>query len=326
MSRPTATGQSHPVHAPRRGLIMALAGFVILACGDVVVKSMADEWPGAAIASLRYLFGAAGLAVIVWLRFGRAGFVCPKPWVQFGRGMAVGVATATFFLALGVMPLADATAIVFTSPIWTVILSLIFLRERPPRAVLVAILLATAGVLLILRPNVLTFGWPALLPLAAAVAMAALFMLNRKAAGLAPIIVMQWLVAMMALPILIVLMLVGHFAGDEAQRLSWPDTSVTLRCLIVAITATTGHWFIFRATELASAATIAPMTYVQLLVASLAGIFLFHDLPTTPLLGGALLIILGTLWLWHSQRRPAAPPPELAADASLVEDRAGRAG
>jgi drug/metabolite transporter (DMT)-like permease len=285
---------------------MALTGFVVLALGDVVVKSMAAEWPGSAIAALRYTFGALGLAVLVAFRFGRSALVLPKPWVQFGRGIAVGTATATFFLSLRLMPLADATAIVFTSPIWTVILSFIFLRERPKPAVLVAILLATAGVLLILRPNVLAFGWEALLPLIAAVAMACLFILNRQVGGLAPVIVMQLIVAVMALPILFSLAAIGHWSGDPAQLLAWPTPSVVLRCAIVAFTATLGHWFIFRATELASASTIAPMTYVQLLVAVAAGMLLFGDWPTLAMAGGAALIIAGGLWLWRSQRPPTA--------------------
>lgn len=297
-------------HAPRKALFAALAGFTILALGDVVVKSMAGLWPGSAIAALRYTFGAAGLAVLVAARFGRAAFVMPKPWVQLGRGIAVGAATASFFLSLRVMPLADATAIVFTSPIWTLILSFLFLRERPQPAVLVSVALATAGVLLILRPNVLAFGWEAMLPLVAAVAMASLFILNRRVAGLAPVIVMQFIVAVMALPILFTLALLGHASGDPAQLIAWPETSVVLRCLLVAVTATLGHWFIFRATELASASTIAPMTYVQLLVAIGAGMMLFGDWPTLPMIAGAALIIAGGLWLWRSQppRQVPAPP------------------
>jgi drug/metabolite transporter (DMT)-like permease len=294
-------------HAPRRALMIALAGFTVLAVGDAVVKSMSGLWPGSAMAALRYLFGAAGLAALVALRFGRAAFVFPKPWVQLGRGMAVGTATATFFLSLRVMPLADATAIVFTSPIWTLILSFFFLRERPKPAVLVSILLASAGVLLILRPNVLAFGWEATLPLIAAVAMACLFILNRRVGGLAPVIVMQFVVAVMALPILFALAAFGHLSGDPAQAISWPHWSVVLRCAIVAVTATLGHWCIFRATELASAATIAPMTYVQLLVAVAAGALFFGDLPTWTMAGGAALIISGGLWLWHRQR--SSPPP-----------------
>jgi drug/metabolite transporter (DMT)-like permease len=293
-------------HAPRHALLVALAGFTILAIGDVVVKSMADEWPGSAIAALRYSFGAVGLAVLVALQFGRAAFVIPKPWVQLGRGIAVGTATASFFLSLRLMPLADATAIVFTSPIWTLVLSFLFLRERPQAAVLVSITLATAGVLLILRPNVVAFGWEALLPLVAAVAMASLFILNRRVGGLAPVIVMQFIVAAMAVPILFALALFGHVSGDPAQRIDWPETSVVLRCAVVAVTATLGHWFIFRATELASASTIAPMTYVQLLVAVSAGALLFGDWPALPMIAGAALIISAGLWLWYKQ--PRLPP------------------
>jgi len=291
-------------HAPRQALLVALAGFTILAMGDVVAKSMAADWPGSAIAALRYTFGALGLAALVALRYGRPAFVLPRPWVQLGRGLAVGTATATFFLSLRVMPLADATAIVFTSPIWTVILSFLFLRERPKPAVLVSIMLASAGVLLILRPNVLAFGWEAVLPLIAAVAMAVLFILNRKVGGLAPVIVMQFIVAVMALPILYALTLLGHVSGDPAQVVDWPEPSVVLRAALVAVTATLGHFFIFRATELASASTIAPMTYVQLLVAVVAGMIFFGDYPTFAMAGGAALIISGGLWLWRSQRNP----------------------
>jgi drug/metabolite transporter (DMT)-like permease len=299
---------SHRVaHAPRQALLVALAGFTILAVGDVVAKSMADDWPGSAIASLRYTFGAIGLALLVALRYGRSGFVLPLPWVQLGRGLAVGTATATFFLSLRVMPLADATVIVFTSPIWTVILSFLFLRERPKPAVLVSILLASAGVLLILRPNALAFGWEAILPLIAAVAMAVLFILNRKAGGLAPVIVMQFIVAVMALPILYALTLVGHWSGEPSQVVGWPEASVVLRASIVAVTATCGHFCIFRATELASASTIAPMTYVQLLVAVVAGMLFFGDYPTWSMAAGAALIIAGGLWLWHKQRSVPVP-------------------
>ncbi|HEY0325925.1 MAG TPA: DMT family transporter, partial [Allosphingosinicella sp.] len=196
----------------------------------------------------------------------------------------------------------DATAIVFTSPVWTVILSFIFLRERPQPAVLVSILLATAGVLLILRPNVLALGIEAFFPLLAAVAMSCLIILNRQAAGLAPAMVMQMLVAVMAVPVLLALAVAGHLSGEPGLAITTPAWSVVLRCAIVAVTATLGHWCIFRATELASAATIAPMTYVQLLVATGAGLLLFGDVPTLPKAVGALLIIAGGLWLWSRQR------------------------
>lgn len=291
----------------RKGLMFALIGFSLLSVGDAVVKTMAGQWPGTAIGTLRYGFGAAGLAVLVALRDGRAGFVLPLPWVQAGRGAAVGIATASFFAALMLMPLADATAIVFTSPVWTVILSAIFLRERPAPAVLVSVVLASMGVLLILRPNVLALGWEAGFPLVTAVGMACLFMLNRRVGGLAPAIVMQFIVAVMALPVLAALTLLGHWSGDLDLRVGWPDAGVVARCAFVALSATAGHWFIFRSTELATAATVAPMTYAQLLVAIAAGALVFGDLPTPATVAGAALIMAGGLWLWRAQRPAAAP-------------------
>ena len=287
---------------PRAALLTALLGFFLLSIGDAVVKTMAGQWAGSGIALLRYSIGAVGLAIFVRWSYGRAAFALPRPWLQLGRGTAVAVATFGFFMGVMVMPLADATAIVFTSPIWTLVLSFLFLRERPQPAVLVSILLASAGVLLILRPNVLALGIEAFLPLLAALAMSCLMILNRRAAGLAPAMVMQMLVAVLAVPVLLAMAVAGHFSGEPALTITSPPWTVVLRCAGVAVTATLGHWCIFRATEMASAASIAPMTYVQLLVATGAGVLLFQDVPTAPKAAGAALIISGGLWLWHRQR------------------------
>ena len=103
------------------------------------------------------------------------------------------------------------------------------------------------------------------------------------------------------MPVLLALAVAGHLSGEPGLAITTPAWSVVLRCAIVAVTATLGHWCIFRATELASAATVAPMTYVQLLVATGAGLLLFGDVPTLPKAAGALLIIAGGLWLWSRQ-------------------------
>jgi drug/metabolite transporter (DMT)-like permease len=70
------------------------------------------------------------------------------------------------------------------------------------------------------------------------------------------------------------------------------------------MTATTGHWLIFRATELASAATIAPTTYAELVVAAGAGALLFGDYPDAVSVGGMALIVAAGLWVWRSQKGP----------------------
>jgi drug/metabolite transporter (DMT)-like permease len=292
-----------PAHPARSALLIALAGFLSLALGDAVVKSMAGQWPAAAVAALRYGFGAAGLTLYVAYRHGRAGFVMPMPGVQMGRGAAVALATLCFFLGVMAMPLADATAIQFTSPILTALLAPLVLGERTRPSTWAATLLAFAGVLVVLRPNLLEIGPSALFPLGAAFGMSWLMMLNRKSAGAAPVMVMQFLVAAIAAPILIAAAVTLHLAGLEIGRPSW---DVVARCLGVACLATLGHSLIFAAVERASASTVAPMTYSQLIVAAALGWLWFGDRPDAATFGGAALIIGGGLLLWRAQR--SGPP------------------
>ena len=287
-----------------RALLLALMGFAILSIGDGLVKSMAGEWPGTAVSALRYTFGAVGLAIAVAFHHGRAGFVMPMPWVQIGRGAAVSLATICFFMGAMAMPLADATSILFTSPMLTAILSAIFLREKAPAAAWVATALAFTGVLIVLRPNVMALGETALYPLGAAFGMASLMILNRKAAGAAPILVMQFLIAAPAMPIILVVATALAMTGKPEFAIPMPSAEVALKCFGVAVTGTVSHLLIYVATMRASAAVVAPMTYVQLLVAVAIGWFWFGDVPDAATIGGATLIIAGGLWLWRSQKAP----------------------
>ncbi len=287
-----------PVRA-RSALLIALAGFCSLSIGDAVVKSMAGLWPAPAVSALRYCFGAIGLGIYVALSHGRSGFVIPRPGLQFGRGAAVALATLCFFLSVMAMPLADATAIQFTSPILTALLAPLVLGERTHRSTWAATLLAFAGILVVLRPNVMEIGLAAFLPLGAAFGMSWLMMLNRMSAGAAPVMVMQFLLAAIAAPLLVSAAAALHFAGYPIGR---PTAEVVAKCLAVAVFATLGHTLIFAAVVRASASVVAPMTYVQLLAAAGLGWLWFGDPLDSATFGGAALIIGGGLLLWRSQR------------------------
>src|SRR3546814_20539312 len=88
-------------HRNRAGLLLALGGFITLSAGDGIVKSTAGEWPGPAVAALRYVFGAAALGVLLAIRHGRAGFVVPRLGLQFGRGASVAMAPLCFYAETG---------------------------------------------------------------------------------------------------------------------------------------------------------------------------------------------------------------------------------
>ncbi|MFM5930437.1 MAG: DMT family transporter [Novosphingobium sp.] len=294
-------------HPERAGLIWALAGFVCLSLGDAVIKTIAGAWAPTAIAATRYALGALGLGLLLAFREGRQAFVMPSPALQALRGFGVAMATVGFFAAVFVMPLAEATSITFTSPMITALLSALFLGEPARKETWMASAVAFAGTLIVLRPNLAELGAAAFLPLMSAVGMSLLMIGNRAVAGKASPLASQFYVASMATPLLLLATWAGHLSGLPRLSVGVPDWTILARCAVVACSASLAHWAIFNGTARAGAAAVAPMTYVQLLVATVLGIALFGDWPDGPTLIGSALIMGAGLWLWRSgARREAA--------------------
>jgi drug/metabolite transporter (DMT)-like permease len=283
-------------------LLLAAAGFGLLSVGDSFAKSMAGQWPGTAIGTVRYMAGAFGLCMLLAIKKGRAGFVMPTPFLHVARGASVALGSACFFVGLHFMPMAEATVISFTSPMITALLSALVLKEPAPKAAYVATLLAFVGVVIVVRPSFAHLGAAALLPLCTAILMAILMILNRKVAGTAGLITMQFLISVMAVPFLILFTILGHFSGVDALAVTVPDRSVIFKCIVMAFTASTAHALIFAATERASAALIAPMTYIQLMTAVSIGVVAFGDIPEEMTAFGAIFIVGSGIYLWNSQR------------------------
>lgn len=284
----------------RQAMLLALSGYAILSCGDAVMKSMAGEWPAFAVVVLRFAFGAIGLAAVLAWKEGRAGFAAQRPWWQVARGAALAGASLAFIFSLFIMPMAEAVAILFAGPIVTALVSAALLGEKLPKVTWVAMLLASIGVILVLRPNVAELGWAALLPLGSTVIMSAFLLLNRATArDVSPLAAMFW-ASLWATPVCLIAAVMGHLSGTEALQVAVPDISVVARCAIVAVTASCAHSLIFMATTRVSAAQVVPAGYIQIIIALALGVLLFGDWPDLMAMAGTACIILAGLWLWQA--------------------------
>ena len=293
----------------RTGLLLAVCGFALLSCGDAVIKSMAGMWSPVAVAALRFAMGAAGLSLLLLRSEGRAAFRPTHPWLQIARGVCLAGATLCFFSAIFVLPLAETMAMTFVAPIITAVLAGPLLGERVRPVVWLASAVALGGVLLVLRPNLAEVGAVALLPLGSACFFSLMVIANRASAGQGSALSMQVFIACVAAPVLAAAAAAGHLSGIEALEIGPLDWSVAVRCAIVAVTASTAHWIVYLGTMRAGAATIAPTTYVQMLVATLLGWLFFGDVPDAATVVGAAIIIGAGLLLWW--RTPPAGPQEV---------------
>jgi drug/metabolite transporter (DMT)-like permease len=262
---------------------------------------------------LRFSIGAMGLAFLLFIKEGRSGFRPSNPWLQVGRGACLAGATLCFFSAIFAMPLATAMALAFVSPVFVAILSGPLLGEKVRPLVWVVSAIALCGVALILRPNLAALGMVALLPLASAAFFALMVIMNRASAGQGSSLSMQAFIALWATPFLIAAAAIGHASGLPSLAVGVPDWSVVARCALVALTASSAHWLAYLGTMRAGAATIAPVTYVQMLVATTLGYVMFGDVPDLATFAGAGIIIGAGLLLWSrtAARAPSREPSGL---------------
>lgn len=294
----------------RTGLAYAVAGFALLSVGDAVIKSMAGEWPPVAVAALRFSLGALGLSLLLWRSEGVRAFAPPRPWLQVARGVCLAIASLSFFSAIYIMPLADAMAIGFLSPVLTQVLSGPILGERVRPAVWLVSIIALTGVVVILRPNLLELGWSAFLPLVSAIFFALMMIANRASAGQRSALSMQVFIAGVSAPILVAAAVAVNLWGGPEVAFGWPSWDVVARCALVAVTASTAHWLAYIGTAKAGASTVAPAIYVQMLMAIALGWWWFGDVPDGLTLTGAGLIIGAGLFLWRDGARTADPKTE----------------
>ncbi|MCD2166699.1 DMT family transporter [Comamonas koreensis] len=287
----------------RQGLGLFLAALLCFACYDAFAKHMLTRYPATVMNLSRYT--AVGMLAL-WVMH-RHGDWSALRWERLRSGkllllrsLMLAIVATCFMTALATMPLAEATAIYFTAPLIMVALSPWLLGERVGRVQWVALLLGFAGMLLIVRPG-------NALPLAGTVLMAvsavcyALFqVLTRKLSGVVPTAVQF---AYMALFCLVITNLPALFHPITA----WPNAPQLALLLAGGFVSGGAQLLLLQAFQRASASTLAPMNYVQLLLAVLISTFWFQRPPDSLALYGMLMISAAGVYLaWPRRQKHTA--------------------
>jgi len=129
-------------------LLLAIAAEGLLTLMDALIKSLTGRYPTFEIAFLRYLFGMAG--AVVYAAWARPGWPSRQAAVHNGmRACLIVVIATSFFFALGRLPLADAIALSFISPVLTALMGALLLGEKLDGRIAVALACGFAGMLMI---------------------------------------------------------------------------------------------------------------------------------------------------------------------------------
>ena len=285
--------------------------------GDMAVKSLSDSYALHQVTLIRSIV-ALGLLIglVMPLTGGLSQLRTRRPTIHLLRGCFLLGANMAFFLALAAMPIADATAIFFISPMVIAVFSVIFLSETVGPRRWAAIGVGFLGVLIMIRPGTAAFTPVALLPLLAATCYAALHMLTRRlgttdsAATMA--VYMQG--AFLAFSLAIGLVVGdGRFDAGTHPSLSfllrawvWPDPADAFLFILTGLGSAIGGFLISQAYRICEAALIAPLEYVAMPMAIFWGFVIFAEWPDTMAWAGIALIVgSGIYMIWRETRAQA---------------------
>jgi len=286
-------------HVPAAAILLVVGAVACFAMLDTCVKFLLRGYPVPVLVFFRYLIQA--LALIIWagpaLRFGL--FRTAQPALQIVRGTLIWISSICFFTALRWLPLADATAINFGTPILVVLLAVVFLNERITPARWAFVAAGFVGMLLIVRPGASIFQGASLLVLLGAALYAAFQILTRKLRREDPRVTLFYPALCGTLLMALVLPFVEH-----DFEWSWPHASLlVIGCLF----GTVGHFMLILAFQRAPASAITPFTYMQLVFAIALGFAVFGDFPDAfTLVGMAIISGSGLLLAWFERRRAPA--------------------
>lgn len=282
-----------------RHMVMGSFWFSVM---SLLVKLAGRDLPTMEVVLVRGLLTLALSAAIVR----RAGFApfgnrTTRP-LLLARGVIGSIALSCFYASIVHLPLAEASVIQYTNPIFTAVLAAAVLRERIGWREVAGVLAGLAGVILIARPAALFGGATRLDPRWLAVALAGAFcsatayvIIRAIGAREHPQVVVLWL------PMLTVPMTAPFALADWR----WPSPREALLLLAIGLTTQLGQLELTRGLQREKAGRATAIGYVQIVFSAVWGALVFGERPGLWTWAGAA-VILGSALTIAASRRVAA--------------------
>ena len=283
-------------------MLIFTLGLSFIALADAMAKVLGESMPAPQVVWL-YL---VCVLVVLMLYFAatrqdlRRLARTQRPGLQVLRGLAILGSLSFIFAALQFMPLAEATVINFTGPLFMVALAGPMLGEKVGWRRWAAVLVGLAGAMIVVRPGSEVFQWAALLPIGSALFFALFQLITRKLAGQDG-----------TMTTLLYTQVVAAAGALLAAPFFW--TPISLQqfgfTFLAGFVGLAAHICMFNAFRLADASLLAPINYTRIVASVLLGYIIFGELPDIyTIVGGVVIVASGLFVIWReSYRRKVRP-------------------
>lgn len=288
-----------------------MLGFCVLApLGDAMAKLLGEDLSVGFLVFVRFSIQVALLMPLVWL----LKYPMPKG-ARLIRLTAIRTVLhicgiGLMFSSLQYLDLADAIAIAFVMPFIMLLLGKVHLNEHVGPHRLAACAVGFIGTLLVVQPNFVEVGLPALLPLGVAVVFALFMLVTRQIAKDVDPIGLQALSGLMAAPMVGAALLV--FPNVPLLAIHPIPNDAWILLAVLGCLGTVAHLLMTWSLRFAPSATLAPMQYLEIPIGTVIGYLIFKDLPNGLAAVGICITVSAGLYIILRERtmsrRPQAAP------------------
>ena len=278
---------------PFRGIALILASTVFLGTSDVTAKYLSATLPSIEITWIRFLVFALIMSPAVLPGSPLLALRTQRPGLQVMRGVALLASSLFFISGLRFLPIAEASATGFVSPLFVTALSIVFLGESVGVRRWIATAVGLIGVLIILRPGTGAFHPAAFFPIVSALAWACTLIMTRMMSG------REHALTTMAYSSIVGVCVLCALVPFVWVAPSWHDI---LFGILIGVASTAGQWIVVLAFRYADASVLAPFSYTQLLWVSILGFVIFGEVPDIWTVTGAAFIVGSGLYTAHRER------------------------
>jgi drug/metabolite transporter (DMT)-like permease len=278
---------------PFRGIALILLSTTFLGVSDVTAKYLSATLPTIEIAWLRFLVFA--MIMVPAMVPGSPLYAMPtkRLGLLLMRGAALLGSSLLFITGLRYLPIAEASATGFVSPLFVTALSIVFLSEKVGVRRWLATAAGLFGVLIILRPGTSAFHVAAFLPLVSALCWAVTLIMTRMMSGREHAITIMTYSSISGVAIMTMLVPFVWIAP------TWHDVAFGV---LIGVASTAGQWIVVLAFRYADASVLAPFSYSQLVWVSSLGFLVFGEVPDLWTVVGAAFIVASGLYTAHRER------------------------
>jgi drug/metabolite transporter (DMT)-like permease len=255
---------------------------------DAFIKLLDGHYSAIQVVWTQFAVTSAVFLALVLLREGRAALLICSPALQILRALSVVTGMGTFYWAITLIPLAEATAMQFIAPLVVTALSPFLLGESVGLRRWLSVIAGFAGVLIVFQPE---FGGQRqgyLIALVSGLCIGFFFILNRKLAGSASPI------ASIAYSALLGAIMVSPLVPSVWITPRPEDLGLIAGFLAFALM---GQAAMFSAFHFGEASLLSPFHFVQIVGATLFGYWFFGDFPEPARLSGIAIIIASGIYI-----------------------------